>query len=72
MRSMLSRPPPAKHPEEHLLGFLALFLAAALGSVAFVANLGHTFDTQTHKIPEAFLTRRLGRSNPRRVLLPKP
>lgn len=37
-----------------MLGVLALFLAAALGSVAFVANLGHTFDTQTHKIPEAF------------------
>lgn len=37
-----------------LLVVLALFLAAALGSLAFVANLAHTYDQQTQKIPHAF------------------
>lgn len=52
------RPVPARRRRHTrriiLLVILALFLAAALGSGAFVANLAHTYDQQTQKIPSAF------------------
>lgn len=37
-----------------LLAIVALFLVAALGGAAFVANLARTYDQQTRTIPDAF------------------
>ncbi|MET4003858.1 LCP family protein required for cell wall assembly [Arthrobacter sp. UYCu511] len=52
------RPVPARRRRNTgrsiLLVFLAIFVIAALSSVAFIANLAHTFNSQTQSIPQAF------------------